>query len=153
ADTAERNRSPQPSPIEDRVMQGQTRRIDINVQGSDPDGDAVGFKGLLQAPQYGRIVTSGPDWVEDEPYPGMSGTDRFQIAVEDKYGARGITDVRIGVAPRAEVNQPPVALADELLIRSDRDRTIQYNVVVNDVDPDGDEISVLDQLVTGPETE
>lgn len=145
-DTEKNNRAPQPKPIADRTVQGKAVKVSLGTTGADPDGDAVGFKGVVVAPQLGRIVGTGVDWIEYEPFPDAAGTDSFRIAVDDKYGARGTVDVRIGVIPRAVVNQAPVALDDVLHVRSDRDRTISYFVLGNDVDPDGDQMRVEDEL-------
>ncbi len=143
-DTKKNNRAPRPDPIIDRATAGRKLRIDVDVQGSDPDGDAVAFKGVLHAPSLGRIVGTGLDWIEYEPFEDRVGTDSFEIAVEDKYGARGVADIRIGVAPRAQVNQAPVALDDNLLVKPNR--TISYNVLTNDVDPDDDPLSIDPEL-------
>ncbi|MFT4300082.1 MAG: Ig-like domain-containing protein [Aeromicrobium sp.] len=135
-DTAESNGVPQPAPIIDRAITGESIRIPLNVQGSDPDGDAVGFKSVVLAPQMGRIVATGADWLEYEALEGQVGTEVFTVAVEDKYGGRGNAEVRIGVVPPSSANQPPVALNDELLVRPGKQ--IQYDPRINDSDPDGD---------------
>ncbi|WP_344204063.1 Ig-like domain-containing protein [Aeromicrobium alkaliterrae] len=147
-DTAEGNSAPRPNPIVDRAIVGSTVRIPLNVQGADPDGDAVGFKSVVQAPQKGRIVATGADWVEYEPFEGEAGTDVFSVTVADKYGASAPAEVRIGVIPQAPVNQAPVALNDELLVKPGK--KIQFDPRLNDADPDGDPIDLLAELSTPP---
>jgi hypothetical protein len=143
-DSPDGNSAPRPNPIVDRAIVGSTVRVPLNVQGSDPDGDAVGFQSVVQAPQKGRIVATGADWVEYEPFEGESGTDVFSVTVADKYGASAPAEVRIGVIPQAPVNQAPVALNDELLVKPGK--KIQYDPRVNDADPDGDPIDLLAEL-------
>lgn len=145
-DTPEGNSAPRPNPIVDRAIVGSTVRIPLNVQGADPDGDAVGFKSVVQAPQKGRIVATGADWVEYEPFEGEAGTDVFSVTVADKYGASAPAEVRVGVIPQAPVNQAPVALNDELLVKPGK--KIQYDPRLNDADPDGDPIDLLAELTT-----
>jgi hypothetical protein len=139
-DTPVDDHAPRPAPIIDRTIEGQTLRVRVNTQGADPDGDAVSFKGVAKVPTLGRIVGTGLDYVDYQPYSKSYGTDSFQLTVADKYGKTSSVDVRVGVAPRADVNQAPVALDDNLLVRPDR--TIQYNVLTNDLDPDGDPMTV-----------
>ncbi|WP_229051836.1 Ig-like domain-containing protein [Aeromicrobium sp. Leaf350] len=143
-DTPEGNSAPRPNPIVDRAIVGSTVRVPLNVQGADPDGDAVGFKSVVQAPQKGRIVATGADWVEYEPFEGESGTDVFSVTVADKYGASAPAEVRVGVIPQAPVNQAPVALNDELLVKPGK--KIQFDPRLNDADPDGDPIDLLAEL-------
>lgn len=143
-DTADGNSAPRPNPIVDRAIVGSTVRVPLNVQGADPDGDAVGFKSVVQAPQKGRIVATGADWVEYEPFEGEAGTDVFSVTVADKYGASAPAEVRMGVIPQAPVNQAPVALNDELLVKPGK--KIQYDPRLNDADPDGDPVDLLAEL-------
>lgn len=145
------NQAPRPGPIEDRTISGQKVRIPISAYNSDPDGDPVSFTAIAQQPELGRIVKTGVDWIEYEPFDDAAGTDAFRIEVSDKYGATGRADVRVGVAPREAVNQAPTALDDELFVRPDR--TIQFAVRDNDTDPDGDGFSLLPDVTSAPGVE
>lgn len=143
------NQQPQPPPIEDRTVTGQRIRVDVNVFGADPDGDPLVFAGVVQPPRLGRIVAAGADWFEYEPLEGerSTGTDSFKIQVADPYGLLGTADVRVGVARPAAENQPPSALDDEIAVKPDL--TLQYPVLVNDSDPDGDSL-ILDEADLAP---
>ncbi|KAA1374686.1 Ig-like domain-containing protein [Aeromicrobium fastidiosum] len=140
-DDAKGNQAPRPGPIEDRAIGGKKVRVPISAYNSDPDGDPVSFSAIAQQPELGRIVRTGVDWVEYEPDEDSVGTDSFMVEVSDQYGASGRVEVRVGVAPREPVNQPPTALDDEVTVRPGR--TIQYPVRDNDTDPDGDGFSLL----------
>ena len=136
------NRAPQPKPVVARAVTGRSQRIDLALRDADDDGDAVSVTRILKAPTNGRILQRGLDWVEyDNPDVHGTGTDRFEVEVTDRYGATGTVDVSVGVAARESTNQPPVALNDELLVRPGR--ALDYRVTTNDVDPDGDPITVL----------
>ncbi len=149
------NRPPRPQPIVARTFSDRRLRVNIPLVGSDPDGDSVSFVGVTKAPRFGRIMQQGLDWFEYEPFNppdgGLTGTDTFQLTVQDKYGATGVADVRIGVVNRAGINQPPVALDDVLRVRPGR--TVQYNVRGNDVDPDGDTLTLDPELTMTDGTE
>ncbi|MBM7515556.1 Ig-like domain-containing protein [Nocardioides nitrophenolicus] len=141
-DSAKNNHPPLPQPITDRVIAGRTKVIGVDLGGADPDGDSVAFHSILTAPSLGRIVETGVDWIRYEAFEGKAGTDFFQIRVQDKYGARGVAEVRVGVVPEETENQPPVALDDSVLVQPNR--TISYNVLANDVDPDDDPLRIAE---------
>lgn len=140
-DDPQGNSAPAPRPIIDRTVEGESVRVAIDAQGSDPDGDAVVIRGIAVAPSQGRIRSTGVDWLEYEPFEGSAGTDIFSVVVQDKYGGTGRAEVRIGVVPRPRVNQAPVAFDDELLVKPGKQ--IQFDVRANDSDPDGDAFTVL----------
>ena len=141
-DSAKDNQAPQPRPIEDRTVTGHAIRVPVAAFGADPDGDPVVYTALVEPPALGRIVRSGTDWFEYEPFEGegSTGTDSFKIQVTDPYGLSATADVRIGVAPRSAVNQPPAALDDTVQVKPGL--TINYPVLQNDSDPDGDPLIV-----------
>ncbi|WP_408898933.1 Ig-like domain-containing protein [Nocardioides sp. R1-1] len=140
ADSAKNNHPPLPQPIIDRVIAGRPKVISVDLVGADPDGDAVSFRSILTAPSFGRVLDTGVDWIRYEAFENKTGTDFFQIMVQDKYGATGVAEVRVGVVPEETENQAPVALDDNVLVQPNR--TISYNVLTNDVDPDDDPLRV-----------
>lgn len=141
-DSEKNNHPPLPQAITDRVIAGRPKVIGIDLGGADPDGDSVAFRSIRTAPSLGRVVDTGVDWIRYEAFEGKAGTDFFQIQVEDKYGAPGVAEVRVGVVPAEDDNQPPVALDDAVLVQPDR--TISYNVLTNDVDPDDEPLRVAE---------
>ncbi|MDQ6524618.1 Ig-like domain-containing protein [Nocardioides sp. LHD-245] len=142
ADSAKNNHPPLPQPIIDRVIAGRPKVISVDLVGADADGDSVTFRSILTAPSLGRVLDTGVDWIRYEAFEGKTGTDFFQILVQDKYGATGVAEVRVGVVPEETENQPPVALDDSVLVQPDR--TISYNVLTNDVDPDDDPLRIAE---------
>lgn len=142
ADSAKNNHPPVPQPIIDRVIGGRPKVISVDLVGADPDGDSVAFRSILTAPALGRVLDTGVDWIRYEAFEGKVGTDFFQILVQDKYGATGVAEVRVGVVAEEEENQPPVALDDNVLVQPNR--TISFNVLGNDVDPDDDPLRIAE---------
>ena len=149
-DTPKGNRAPQPRPIAERTVTGQKVRVPVDVFGADPDGDPVVYTGVVEPPKFGRIVRSGTDWFEYEPFEGRgnTGTDAFKVQVSDAYGKTGTVEVRIGVAARSAENQAPAALDDTLFVKPGL--TIQYPVMQNDSDPDGDPLILEKEKLSAP---
>ncbi|AIY17005.1 Ig-like domain-containing protein [Pimelobacter simplex] len=141
-DSAKNNHPPLPEPIIDRVISGRPKVISVDLAGADPDGDSVAFRSILTAPKLGRVLDTGVDWLRYEAFEDKAGTDFFQVQVQDKYGETGVAEVRVGVVPEEAENQPPVALDDNVLVQPNR--TISYNVLTNDVDPDDDPLRIAE---------
>ena len=94
---------------------------------------------MESSPQKGS-ATAQASWIEYTPNQNASGTDTFTYTVEDRQGGRASARVRVGVTPLPSLNQNPVALPDTVLTRPDRIVTV--NVLSNDLDPDGDPLSL-----------
>jgi len=139
---AEHNAPPQPRAASARVLLGARARIPVLLDGIDPDGDSVTLVGLGSAPSKGRVVTVGESWLEYEAARDASGVDEFTYLVEDRLGARAEGTVRVGLAPASGTNQAPVAVADEVTALPGRHLAVA--VVTNDLDPDGDELTLVD---------
>lgn len=140
------NQPPRPQPLTDRVLAGQTVVIPVPLDGIDPDGDSVQLLGVGGAPGKGSVQAVGGATITYLAYPTSSGTDAFTYRVVDPYGAEGVGTVRVGIAPQAGQNQPPVAVDDTVTVRPDRQ--VSVDVLANDSDPDGDAI-VLTGVVAG----
>ena len=133
------NQAPRPRDITAWATAGQTARIPVTLDGIDPDGDSVTLKSLDSSPQKGS-ATAKATWIEYTPNADASGTDSFTYTVEDRQGARASARVRVAVTPIPALNQNPVAVPDTVLTRPDRMVTV--NVLANDLDPDGDPLTL-----------
>lgn len=140
------NSPPTPAALTARALTSSTTRIDVPLAGIDPDGDSVRVVGVGEAPTKGRIVEVGTGHLVYEAYE-ETGTDSFTYVVEDRFGARGTADLRVGIAPRTPGNQPPVAQDDTAVTRPGR--TVSVDVLANDADPDGDALAFVDEPFTG----
>ncbi|WP_152192845.1 Ig-like domain-containing protein [Georgenia satyanarayanai] len=142
ADDGERNAPPQPLPIESRAFAGERVRIQVPLFGIDPDGDSVQLLGADRAPTKGRIVEVGPTYIDYEAYSRSTGTDTFTYAVRDRMGTYASATARVAVVPPPELNRPPQAVDDEVLVRPGR--IVDFDPLVNDTDPDGDPLYLGD---------
>ena len=133
------NQAPRPRDITAWATAGQSVRIPVPLDGIDPDGDSVVLRSLETSPQKGS-ATAHATWIEYTPNAAASGTDTFTYTVEDRQGARASGHIRVAVTPAPSLNQNPVAVPDTVLTRPDRMVTV--NVLSNDLDPDGDSLTL-----------
>ncbi|MFV0407093.1 MAG: Ig-like domain-containing protein [Propioniciclava sp.] len=140
------NADPRPRPLTAWAVSGQPVRIPISTAGIDPDGDSVVLAGVGQPPTKGTAEL-GTDWIEYTPAAKAVGTDVFTYLVEDRLGRQSTARVRVGIAPPSAVNEPPTAVPDTVLVRPGR--TLLLAVLANDLDADGDALTVT--TVESPE--
>ena len=138
---SDQNQPPRPRDISAWAAAGQTTRIPVTLDGIDPDGDSVNLTGLDSSPQKGS-ATAKATWIEYMPNQNASGTDSFTYTVVDRQGGRATARVRVAISAAPSLNQNPVAVPDTVLTRPDRMVTV--NVLSNDVDPDGDSLTLED---------
>ena len=139
AQDAEHNSAPSPRNLEARTLAGSTTNITVPLDGIDPDGDSVSLVGLNQAPSLGSVEVNS-SWLTYKPSEGASGTDTFTYVVEDRFGAQSTGTVRVGVAQSSPLNVAPVATDD--LVVAKPGRTVAVDVLSNDLDTDGDTLSL-----------
>ena len=138
------DRPPAPEPQTARTFAGSKVRIDVPLDGIDPDGDSVTLVGVTAAPQLGRIVETASDHFTYEAYPGSAGTDSFKYSVQDTLGKLATGEVRIGVIPRPKQAAQPNAVDDTVAVRPGK--TIAVQPLLNDSDPNGYPLTLQKQL-------
>ncbi len=136
------NRPPVPTPQTSRTFAGSAVKIDVPLDGIDPDGDSVVIRQMGVAPSLGRIIERTSTSFTYEAFDGASGTDTFTYEVEDALGATATGTIRIGVIPRPAVQLPPTAVDD--VIEMKPGRTVGAEVLLNDTDPSGYSLHVAD---------
>ena len=139
AQDTEHNSAPSPQNLEARTLAGSATNITVPLDGIDPDGDSVSLVGLNQAPSLGSVEVNS-SWLTYKPAEGATGTDTFTYVVEDRFGAQSTGTVRVGVAQSSPLNVAPVATDD--LVVAKPGRTVAVDVLSNDLDTDGDTLSL-----------
>lgn len=134
------NTPPLPQPLEGRVLAGGKVIVPVPMDGVDPDGDSVTLVGIASAPSLGAASATN-DSIEYTAPVGALGTDTFTYTVQDRFGAQASSTVRVGIAPPNTQNQDPVAVPDDVSTRPNRMLTVKP--ISNDVDPDGDTLSLV----------
>jgi len=136
------NHAPAPTRITARVLSGEEVRIDIPLNGIDPDGDSVQLLGQETSPEKGAVTEVGSNYIMYEAGQYSAGTDTFTYTLIDALGARATGTVRIGISPRLDGARNPVAIEDE--VRARPGATVSVQVLANDSDPDGGALTVVE---------
>lgn len=108
--------------------------IDVLANDADPDGDPLTVVSVTQ-PASGSVVNSG-DFVTYTPATGFQGEDSFNYVVSDGIDTATAT-VTVTVANDAPIAQPDTA---ETLFET----PVLIDVLANDSDPNGDELTLID---------
>lgn len=137
----ETNSPPVLPEVTSRVLAGQTVRIPVRLQGTDPDGDWVSLTGLEGTPAQGTVQIDAGQLVYTAS-EGATGTDSFTYLAEDRLGAQSVGTVSVGIAQPPTSNTPPTAVDDSLTVRPGR--TFTVDVLRNDADPDGDPVALVE---------
>ncbi|WP_420337096.1 cadherin-like domain-containing protein [Roseibium sp.] len=112
---------------------------------SDPDGDNLTVA-LKDGPTAGSLTLNANGTYVYTPNGGYEGKDSFTYTIDDGNGGTDMATVHIHVdAPEAK-NQAPDANDD--FVSTKADKTATGNVLSNDSDPDGDNLTVA--LKDGP---
>jgi uncharacterized repeat protein (TIGR01451 family) len=110
--------------------------LPIILTGSDVDGPVTNFVvGTL--PLHGTLSGSGAN-LTYTPTNNYFGPDSFTFTVNDGSLTSSVATVSITVLP---VNDPPVAVNDNIMINEDTTNSIP--VLVNDSDPDGNPLTIV----------
>ncbi|WP_157005911.1 Ig-like domain-containing protein [Agromyces laixinhei] len=141
---AKSNRPPLPMPLTSRTFEGTAVKIDVPLNGIDPDGDSVTLVGITTPPSLGRVVETGSTHISYEAHAGSAGTESFTYEVADTGGETATGTIRIGVIPRPAEALPPNAVDDVVELRPGRRAAI--DVLANDSDPSGYPIKVQKKL-------
>jgi hypothetical protein len=119
------------------VSSGTSVSIDVLANDNDPEGGTLSLTSV-SAPTNGTAVISG-NQINYTPAPGFVGVDTFGYSVSDGQG--GSASALVTVTVDALINHPPVIRDDAASVMFGQSVTV--NVLANDSDPDGDELSVV----------
>ena len=117
--------------------------IAVLANDSDPDGDTL-VVSAVSSPAHGS-ATIGAGGIVYVPTAGYSGSDSFTYTISDGRGGSATATVSITVGTP---NRPPVAVDDAASVAKGYD--MYLDVLGNDSDPDGDELTITEVVHTGP---
>ena len=141
------NTAPRPKDVVARTVAGHKVTIPIPLEGIDTEGDSVTLVGMASSARLGTVTQVGSNF-EYTPGNDVQGTDSFTYVVEDALGKQAIGGIRVGVAPRPSLNQAPVAMPDSVRVRPGT--KVSVAVLANDIDPDGDPLTLAQGSVSAP---
>lgn len=132
------------TPVNDAPVTGnQNLTTDENVplngaiSATDIDGDTLSFS-LSGSPVHGTLVLNGATGTFTyTPNAGYNGSDSFVVIVSDGNGGTTTSTVNIGINA---INHAPTAGDD--IVTTDENTAVVVAVRANDIDPDGDSLSV-----------
>lgn len=132
------NDGPDAQPDEATTDEDTAVVIAVAANDSDPEGQALTVTGLPTAPANGTAVVNADGTVTYTPNANFNGVDTFEYTVCDESNACETETVTVTVLP---VNDPPVPNDDGVAVPADATTTL--DVLGNDSDPDGDDLTVL----------
>ena len=111
-------------------------QINVLANDGDIDNDPILVSGVIQ-PTHGT-VTFTISTVFYTPNSNYNGGDTFTYTIIDGYGGMDTATVTVTITP---LNDPPDALDDTTTVAEDSSNN-QINVRINDIDIDGDTLSI-----------
>ncbi len=138
------NSAPIPRTINTRVFQGATLKVDVPLNGIDPEGDSVSLFSV-GAGTLGEVANVTATTFSYQAYPDKAGTDSFTYVVHDAFGASATGQINIGVIPRPPTILAPDAVDDQVAMRPGRVSSVP--VLLNDSDPNGYPIHLTKKLL------
>ena len=131
-----------PITVDDRAdtTTGQPVTADVLVNDMDPDGDKLTLTKVTNGENGTADVVN--DRVVYTPKGTRAGVDTVTYTVSDgELTATGTLQVTTKAAP--PTNDAPTAVNDDAgIVRASKGGSVEYDVVANDKDPDGDELRV-----------
>ena len=127
-----------PSAVGDAVTINEDTAVTLNVLANDTDvdGDVLTVHALTEA-AHGSVLLNPDGSVTYRSVPNFYGEDAFTYTVADGHGGTATTIVSVTVSP---VNDPPLAASNEATTLEDT--SVNIPVIANDVDPDGDTLTL-----------
>ncbi len=121
------------------IEDSSSNQIDVLTNDSDADGDDLSVVSVTQGEHGSVQLTSGK--VFYTPDDNYTGSDNFSYTVKDGNG--GVTSGKVTISVTA-VEDAPTAVNDELDSMEAGTAKIKVDLISNDSDPDGDDISITD---------
>lgn len=126
------------------VDKNNSKQINLTADAVDPDGDDVSIYGIFRYPENGTVTIDDNMNVTYTPYNDYVGPDFFLFRLKDTDDM--VSDPIVCNITVHETNISPVAVSDTIEIW--RDTPTVLNVLDNDYDVDGDEISINEVLLS-----
>ena len=134
-----------PTATDDTLLVAEDGAADVDVlfNDFDVDGDSFSIDSFTQ-PSSGTVSDLGGGVFRYVPEADYNGGDSFTYTICDTSGACDTATVFVTVDP---VNDPPVAVDDTYA--GDEDIPVSGDVIANDSDIDGDNLSVISTSLAG----
>ena len=117
--------------------------FEVRANDSDVEGDTLAAPVVVSGPANGLLTRNADGSIRYAPRANFSGTDTFTYQVSDGNTLSNLATVTLNVAAVNDLPQPQPDLA-----QTAEDTAISFDVRNNDVDADGDVLTV--QIVVSP---
>jgi hypothetical protein len=117
--------------------EGASVTVPVLFNDRDPDGDALVIESVGPVSEFGRVEIQN-DQLVYTPDEGFDGIDTFTYTVSDTHGGTSSATVFVAVT---SVNDAPLAQDDSQSLTVGETSIIP--VLANDVDPDGDTLTIV----------
>lgn len=141
AQLTDANRPPVVRPDAARVRRGVEIRLPVMANDTDPDGDVLRLLPPTGLPPGIRVVAEGNE-LAVTVLAGSADLIPFSYTVDDGRGHQVVGSVLVAVIAEIEPNRAPIANADTTSAVVGRTELI--DVLLNDTDPDGDPLIIVD---------
>ncbi|MCH2037399.1 MAG: Ig-like domain-containing protein [Rickettsiales bacterium] len=130
-----------PVAADDSASTDEDTPVTINVlnNDSDADGDALTIQSVTNPANGSVSIVNGQ--IEYTPDANFTGDDSFTYTVSDGNGSSSTATVNVTVVPE-QTNDAPIANNDSAIVLQDSTGN-QIDVLSNDTDPNGDDISIF----------
>ncbi|AIY03698.1 hypothetical protein ART_4099 [Arthrobacter sp. PAMC 25486] len=144
-DRTKPNRPPLATADEFGVRAGKTTILPVLFNDSDPDGDVLSVEQPAVDPSVGAVssIYDGTGLQITVPSE-QAGFAQFNYVANDGRGGTARADVSVRVVPPAE-NTAPRTMRDQILV-VEQGRTMSQNILLDWIDPDGDDIFLRDAV-------
>ncbi|WP_233749455.1 Ig-like domain-containing protein [Ferrimonas balearica] len=130
------NDAPQAADDQASTQEDQPVTVDVLVNDSDPDGDALTVT-LIQSPKLGSASVTSDGRINYQPLPNVFGRDTLKYQVDDGNGEVAQAIVTIDIVA---VNDAPNALDDQAQVQEDQ--AVSIDVLSNDSDSEGGSLTL-----------
>ncbi|HET7138939.1 MAG TPA: Ig-like domain-containing protein, partial [Arthrobacter sp.] len=146
-DRTKPNRPPETKPDALGVRPGRTTVLSVLDNDSDPDGDVLTAAVGASGPKAGTLesIYGGTAFQISVPADARPGTETFSYSAADGRGLSASGQVTLSVVG-ADENKPPVFKrgGDSTTMLVEQGKTVSQNILTDWVDPDGDDLVLLD---------
>ena len=127
-----------PGAFDDYAETDNLTVIDIDVLSNDIDVDGDALTVDSASAEFGTVSLLNNNLIRYEPDISFSGLDTIVYQVSDANGAVDTAVVSVFV----DGNESPLAVDDN--VSTEFETSVVINVLANDSDPDGDELTIVD---------
>ncbi len=146
---------PEPVPDTYGVHQGETVRMPVLDNDRDPNCDALSVEmpDSWDAERSGTlsIIDHGQTFQYQAPLDAPTGSITVPYTINDGNGAKAEAELTIVVTPASQHGSPPEAVRPSRTV-VEQGKSVEYNVLVDMIDADGDAMSVVGADAAGQGT-